>query len=538
MNKVLSQKQIVWAEIIVILGTALLPLFMKFPYRINIFLSWEGAYRLSEGQIPFKDFGMPLGYGYWILPAIFFKIFGPQLFTLLKTQAFINTISGLSFRSILAKFDMNPAIRLVAVFLFCLSYSLMNYWPWYNHTVFVFELIGIFFLVKAILEAKGTKKYLFILIGAFFMFLSFFTKQDGGALAFMLGLALIAYDSIITKKFSFLASYISFFLLFGAAFIIPLAQYDFFYWFNLGQAPHSSRLRALDFIETILESSMWIKFYGFLVVLILIHKLNTIKSFLLNKKQVLFALFTLGILIQASIIQVTSYIPPGVNIYFHSISIAFILSNLNLNIKFERPLILVASLVLVFFWWSGFYWPYMKNALFKAFPSLQYSVSYSEVSKNTWKVTQDTVKTDKRDWKMAQIKPFEHILMPPSTVNGIERLVQSDIVQNTKEGQLKVLNMSELTPLAYTLNYPYEKGPDIPLWYHKNVAIFDKEIEGYCTKINEGYYDLVLFETIPYLNNFYPDEIKECLKGNYKVQDKFLAPRQYQDAYIEVFVRP
>ena len=87
-------------EFLIIVLLAIVPLFSTFPYRVNIFLSWEGAYRLSEGQIPYRDFGMPMGYMYWVIPAIFFKIFGAQLITLVKAQVLINILSGLAFRSI------------------------------------------------------------------------------------------------------------------------------------------------------------------------------------------------------------------------------------------------------------------------------------------------------------------------------------------------------------------------------------------------------------------------------------------------------
>src|SRR6476469_9604915 len=97
-------------EISVIVLLALLPLFMTFPYRVNIFLSWEGAYRLSQGQIPFKDFGMPLGYMYWVIPALFFKVFGTQMITLVKAQVLINILSGLAFRSILKSLLVRPPV--------------------------------------------------------------------------------------------------------------------------------------------------------------------------------------------------------------------------------------------------------------------------------------------------------------------------------------------------------------------------------------------------------------------------------------------
>ena len=69
-------------EIFIIVFLACVPLFLHLPYRVNIFLSWEGAYRMSRGQLPFRDFGVPLGGMYWVIPAIFFKIFGSGMITL------------------------------------------------------------------------------------------------------------------------------------------------------------------------------------------------------------------------------------------------------------------------------------------------------------------------------------------------------------------------------------------------------------------------------------------------------------------------
>src|SRR5580692_10843493 len=119
------------AEVLVILLLALVPLFIHLPYRVNIFLSWEGAYRMSEGQLPFRDFGIPLGGMYWVIPALFFKLFGAKLFTLVEAQVFINIVSGLAFRSILSSLSVNKGVRIASVLLFCISYSFFNFWPWY-----------------------------------------------------------------------------------------------------------------------------------------------------------------------------------------------------------------------------------------------------------------------------------------------------------------------------------------------------------------------------------------------------------------------
>src|ERR1700743_2650779 len=107
----MSVKILTRIEILLIVVLAAVPLFTTFPYRINIFLSWEGAYRMSHGQLPFRDFGIPLGGMYWVIPAIFFKIFGPQMITLIKSQALINIFSGLAFRSILKNLSVDEGIR-------------------------------------------------------------------------------------------------------------------------------------------------------------------------------------------------------------------------------------------------------------------------------------------------------------------------------------------------------------------------------------------------------------------------------------------
>src|SRR5438309_10888329 len=144
-------------EIFIIVGLACVPLFASFPYRVNIFLSWEGAYRLSQGQVPYRDFGMPLGYMYWVVPALFMKVFGTQMITLVKAQVFINIISGFAFRSILKSLNVQPGVRLLLALFYCLSFSFFNFWPWYNHTVIVYEVVALAFLLRYIFQNPITK---------------------------------------------------------------------------------------------------------------------------------------------------------------------------------------------------------------------------------------------------------------------------------------------------------------------------------------------------------------------------------------------
>jgi len=180
----MTPRSIARAELLIIVLLACVPLFIHLPYRVNIFLSWEGAYRMSHGQLPFRDFGIPLGGMYWVIPAIFFKLFGSQLITLIKAQVVLNILAGISFRSILRSLSVDAGIRLPSVLLFCLSYSFFNFWPWYNHSVIVYELVALAFLFRYFrvdMTAGGGPKRLWWLVGAAFLRFVLFSRSRTGA---------------------------------------------------------------------------------------------------------------------------------------------------------------------------------------------------------------------------------------------------------------------------------------------------------------------------------------------------------------------
>ena len=100
-RKSLTDKHLLAFELLIAFVFCFVPLLFNNPYRINIFLTWEGAYRMYLGQMPFRDFSLPMGYGYWVIPALFFKIFGPYFYSLIISQVFVNLVSVIAFRSIL-----------------------------------------------------------------------------------------------------------------------------------------------------------------------------------------------------------------------------------------------------------------------------------------------------------------------------------------------------------------------------------------------------------------------------------------------------
>lgn len=532
------------AEILLIVVIALAPVFATFPYRINIFLSWEGAYRLYLGQTPYKDFGMPVGYMYWAIPALFFKIFGPQMITLIKAQAFINILSGLAFRSIFKSLQVHFAVRFLAVMVFCLSYSFFNYWPWYNHTVIVYEFIALAFLMKFLFGEQSRWKYYNLALAAIFVFFSFFTKQDGGGLALLLCLAILLYHALLEKKWLPMAVFTGTLVVTGLIFILPLTGHGFGYWFNYGQAPHSSRISITDILREFLSSSQWLKFYLLVIALLLMVTIKSWKAFWQDKQKMVFTLLTLGILAQAAIFQVTSYVPVDNNIFFHSFAFVFILSLLStlLPISFNswKPVLICSAGVLL--WWSQVYWRYIERFLLKPGGEQYTTITHNGytyanvVNRNTYMIELDTTDIPLHQWRVPNLKSFERIMVPNATADGIERLMNMDLVKNNKD--LKVLNMSELTPLAAEIPFRLETGSHYPLWYHKGVGMFDKETDMFVQRIQNNHYDLVLFEYIPYLNNFYPFKVREALQQHYRQVDNFPAPRKPANhAWVEVYVR-
>jgi hypothetical protein len=528
-NKILTAKELAWVDIVIIIGLAVFPLFSSFPYRVNIFLSWEGAYRMFLGHVPYKDFGLPMGYAYWVIPAIFFKIFGPYFASLIKAQVFINIISGLSFRSILNTLKVSAGVRVVSVLLFCISYSLFNFWPWYNHSVIVFEIIALSFLLKFIFQ-ETRYRYLNLLAASFFFFWSIFTKQDAGALAFLVGLALVLYHSIADKSYKDFGIFILMFVGFAALCILPFANQGFFYWFNYGQEPHYSRVELFDIVSDFFAGSFWEKFYIALILIIAFMRWNSVKELFSNKREMVFLLMTLGIMAEALIFKVTSYTPPDNNIFFHSFAVAFLLSHAGSRLHVERVPVFVAMTLLLLIWWSGVYYKYIERMIVRMVPASNVK-DPNKISRSTYIVNQDTTNINMSQWKFSKLKAFEKVYMPEPTIEGIERLMEMPQIKNKKSP--KVLNMTELTPLAHAIGYELEKGQ--PLWYHKNVGIFQPQIDVFCKKIQRKEYDVVLFETIPYLNNFFPEEVRENLQKHYVLKDRFLAPRRPTDSHIEVY---
>ncbi|HEX8041305.1 MAG TPA: hypothetical protein VF490_19290 [Chryseosolibacter sp.] len=518
--KTLSDRQLLIIEIFIAVVFCFAPLLYNNPYRLNIFLSWEGAYRLYLGQVPFRDFSLPMGYGYWVIPALFFKLFGPFMYSLIKAQVFINLVSVLALRAILKMLNTNPVVILLTVLVFCFSYVSKNFWPWYNHSVIVFEIVALYFLFLAVLKARGWKRTISLALSAFFVLFAIFTKQDAGALTLVICYFILAYDAWTERSHKRWLTFTAFFVGFVLLAVLPLLKYDFLYWFNYGQAPHDSRLVLHDFLDHIVGWSYWEKFFLFIMVLIILDKMRTPRLFIQNKQEFLFTFLCLAILVEALIIQVTSDEPPYGEDFFYAFGFAFVFVHLQIFLDLRRWYYLGLCVVMTCFWWTGIYWRNIKRVVAKK------PVAVAQMESES-----------RYHYRLAkEFRTMDRLYLADSTIEGINRIRQLDVVKNKKD--LKVLNMSELTSLAYEL--PFTPLKNQPMWFHQTVSVFQKQVDEFCEKIRRREYDLVLFESIPVKEviNFYPEDVKKCLLENYKLEFTFLAPRTPAESYIHVFTKP
>ena len=225
MNKIFDS-----ASIAIVVLFSILPLFSDLSYQINLYLTWEGAYRIFEGQVPFRDFGIPMGPCYWIIPALFFKIFGTSLITLAKAQVFINIISGISFYWIMRSLGISNEIKISGLLVYCFSFILGLYWPQYNHTVIVFQFLAIAIMLHGLLHSNTKIQIIFLSLSGAVFTISFFTKQDAGAMGILIGTFLTLYYSIVTRKYYLIGVFFTSLGISFALFIIPFLKYDFGYW--------------------------------------------------------------------------------------------------------------------------------------------------------------------------------------------------------------------------------------------------------------------------------------------------------------------
>ena len=155
---------------------------------------FDGAWRLLQGQVPYRDVIFPFGPITFLVQALFFRVFGVSFSVMVLSAAVFNAIAGLLVVRIVSR--ILPDARFVALIAgvatvcwFQAPFGTL----WFEQTAFFFGLVALVLALEAELEIGSRRDWLHALAGLF-VALSILSKQNAGILFYpvVAGVPLIA----------------------------------------------------------------------------------------------------------------------------------------------------------------------------------------------------------------------------------------------------------------------------------------------------------------------------------------------------------
>jgi hypothetical protein len=456
---------------------------------------WEGAYRVSLGQIPFADFGTPVGPVSFLIPALFFKLFSPSWYVMQLSQMFENAILLFLAYHLLKRLQFTQVNINKAIACFSFLYLVFLSHPWYNSGAFLCFLASMVLLLSS--------GYWSLMASGFMAGLCFLAKQDYGVMNLCLGSLVILltqcdqagpfrkiafHFSVLqdSRKILSIASagivFIIFFALPIVGLIYAVDSSQFFYWFNYGQPPHEIRkIHIWDFANHgNLFLPACIAFY---------FAYRTVRM------DILFA----GIFfICAFIVSSTSGL--DYTAFFFFLFLPLLIQTVTdrqlVSNRWVSALLILATMSCIAFPAKYAYRLVQTTVLAKAEP---FSFRHVYVTRPVQPYPQS-------------MPYFKNVMGSDDSLVMIERL--QEIAKTNPDVALKVLNISELTPIYAELG----SAPPLhyPLWYHTKISLFPREIEMIDRDIDENKFDIVILQNAHGQANF--EEFLARLQKNHDYQ--------------------
>lgn len=466
---------------------------------------WEGAYRVSLGQVPFTDFGTPVGPVSFLIPALFFKLFSPSWFVMQLSQMFENAILLFLAYQLLKRLQFTQVNINKAIACFSFLYLVFLSHPWYNSGAFLCFLTSMVLLLGA--------NYWSLIAAGLMAGLSFLAKQDYGVMNLCLGSLVILLTQCdqtgpyrkITFRFSALIDLRKILAIVGAGtvfafcFVLPIATLiylvdsaQFFYWFNLGQSPHEIRkIHIWDFANHgNLFLPACIAFYF---------------AYRTMRMDILFA----------GIFFICSFVVSSTSGLDYTAFFFFLFLPLLVQTVSDRRLVsnrwVSALLVFVVMTCIAFPAKYIYRLVQTTILAKAEPFSFRHVY-----VTRPVQPYPK------SMPYFKNVMGSDDSLVMIEKL--QEIAKDNPNTALKVLNISELTPIYAELKS--EPPLHYPLWYHTKISLFPREIKIIDQDIDDNTFDIVILQNAHGQANF--EEFLSRLQKN----------SQYQTLREKGFVSP
>ncbi len=481
----------------------------KYLFFRDYSIIWEGAYRLNHGQLPYRDFGIPMGPAVFILPSIYQFLFGYSFNGILYCGILVQFLSFVALFQILKSFKFNFFETSCFTIIFLISYLLNFKYLWYNSFALMLLLFTVHFCIKSFHHS------VYGILSGFFVFLCLITKQDYGFLSaiflFCFSIYLLFNKKIKSVLFSFFTLLISI-----STFILWFKPHELLYWFNHGQPYFQSRFHRLKFNlkhfnyfgknefefhqHTIDETIV----YSVIITVILSVYLFINK----NKtpfKSIFICLFFILSAYVTSRLSGLSYFSTGYYWVFISILGYLYISNINQYIKWINYSALFIMIVFVF---NKVPTRYLKITENKA---LYYD--YTPIEKKSIRADQkESSKIFGRTYLLSNV---------PNDIDTLKKIVQ---LYHCKS----MLNMTELTPLVEILNMPLTTK--LPLWFDPSTCLLDREKYKLIEDFKNRKYDLILIQN----THNYIDEYKQHMSEQYRLIYYFKTSSDVNDAFVYI----
>ncbi len=530
-----------------LLGTGVIVLahlFHRHLYFRDYSIMWEGAYRLSLGQLPYLDFGIPFGPVSLILPASLFSIFGPG-FDLLGVASILLQVATLGcVMGMLRNFSLSRLGIAVGAFSFVFMHATQVKFIWYNTTAAGLQFAS--FFVLSLFVRQQTQPILsgvWAALCALTGFAVFLTKQDFGLMALAMISFVMTAQCVFQKDWRNLSIYSGVTAAFALIFVLLFQKTNLGYWFNLGQPPHINRSESLN-LGKLFEEPEGLLAFSLIAAACGIVGLAKRDSW---KKVFVFFALALGIALQSAITGLTSGLPYLTGFYGLVLLGPAIFFGLQ-QWSFKGWQV-VASLLFV-----GGYW-LTEPHLFPNSRDLQAYTKERGVSNFlSERIGTDVLPEGLRGRSLPPgegdrglvtgrsvgLPEFGRQYLYPEVwerLLEVKELFFSEPLQKSLSSlpnpQCGVLNMTELTPMSQVLGLT--PCVNYPLWYHPDVSIFHDERFHIQDSVQKERFALVLIQmTHQAPSPWYLDVIKD-LDNQYQKFSEFHAAASHDP--VRVYVR-
>jgi hypothetical protein len=187
MNRTIRTAQVLWicvyAVITILAGVVVWIVGHRGLFLCDQSVLFDGAWRLMQGQVIYRDFFTTFGPVAFVIQWLFFRIWGVDFSSMVLSAAILNSLAAVCVMRIIRRLLPDPQFRLAAVaggLLTAVWFQAPFGTLWFDQTSFFFNLIALTLLVETAYSSGRVSVCLRVIAGSS-LALSILSKQNAGA---------------------------------------------------------------------------------------------------------------------------------------------------------------------------------------------------------------------------------------------------------------------------------------------------------------------------------------------------------------------